>query len=117
MRKSRFVKTAGSLVVIMLIVLASAGQQHLPGHGNRTNRSFEEAVVSHVQATLAKGEKVELGSRFLCKDYKENGELRFACNVTYCVVSEHGVKEMHTAHVVCNGDKDRIIEWKEIEKQ
>lgn len=104
-------------MVIMLIVLASAGQLHLPGHGNMTNRSFEEAVVSHVQATLAKGEKVELGSRFLCKDYKENGELRFACNVTYCVVSENGVKEMHTAHVVCNGDKDRIIEWKEIEKQ
>lgn len=30
MRKSRFVKTAGSLVVIMLIVLASAGQLHPP---------------------------------------------------------------------------------------
>ena len=104
-------------MVIMLIVLASAGQLHLPAHGSRTNRSFEEAVVNHVQTTLAKGEKVELGSRFLCKDYKENGELRFACNVTYYVVSENGVKEIHTAHVVCNGDKDRIIEWKEIEKQ
>lgn len=41
MRKSKFVKTAGSLLVTMLIVLASAGQLHLPGHGNRTNRSLK----------------------------------------------------------------------------
>ena len=33
MRKNRFVKTAGSLVVIMLIVLASAGQLQYQQNG------------------------------------------------------------------------------------
>ena len=35
-------------------------------------------------------------------------------NIPHYVVSADGTKEKHTAHIVCNEDKDRIIEWKDI---
>ncbi len=104
----------GSTLLIGVMVLASSGHLHLPGHGNRENKHFEEAVISHVQTTLNQAKKVEFGSKSLCKDYKENGEVRFSAQVTYYLVSENGVKERHIAQVVCNEDKDKIIEWNEI---
>lgn len=116
-RNSRLIKTSGSILLIVFFVLVSTGHLHLPGYGNRENRLFEELVTNHVQRTLAKGEKVEFGNKFSCQDYKENGELRFSAHVTYYLVSENGTKEMHIAHVVCNGDKDKVIEWKEIKEQ
>lgn len=104
----------GSTLLIGVMVLASSGHLHLPGHGNRENKHFEEAVISHVQTSLDQAKKVEFGSKSLCKDYRENGEVRFSAQVTYYLVSENGVKERHIAHVVCNEDKDKIIEWNEI---
>lgn len=116
MRKSKVIKTFGGILLIMFFVLVSTEHLHLPGHGNRENRSFEELVTNHVQTTLTQRKKVEFGNRFSCQDYKENGKLRFSAYVTYYLVSENGGKEMHIAHVVCNGNKDKIIEWKEIKK-
>lgn len=117
MRKNRSIRRFGEVLLIMIFVLVSTGYLHLPGHGNRENMNFEELVTNYVLTTLAQRKKVEFGNRFSCQDYKENGELRFSANVTYYLVSENGVKEMHIAHVVCNGKKDKIIEWKEIKKQ
>ena len=80
----------------------------------RENKNLEEAVVRHASSLLADGGMVEFVSKYLCEDYKENGEVRFSANVIYYVVSADGTKEKHTAHIVCNEDKDRIIEWKDI---
>ncbi|MBQ6038344.1 MAG: hypothetical protein IJL37_06750 [Bacteroidaceae bacterium] len=114
MKKTKFIKIAACIAVVLLILYAQSGHINLPGHGNRENRNFEEAVISHVSASIVDGEKVEFGSKYLCEDYKENGEVRFSANVSYYIVSTDGTKEKHTAHVVCNEDKDRIIEWKDI---
>ena len=117
MVNSKSIRRFGGVLLIMILVLLFPRYLHLPGHGNRENMNFEELVINHVQTTLAQRKKVEFGNRFSCQDYNENGQLRFSANVTYYLVSENGVKEMHIAHVVCNGNKDRIIEWKEINKQ
>lgn len=114
MKRNRLTNISGGILLIVFFMLVSTGHLHLPGHGNRENEHFEEVVTNHVQTTLAHGKKVEFGNRFLCKDYKENGELRFSANVTYYLVSDNGMKEKHIAHVVCDEDKDKIIEWKEI---
>lgn len=117
MINSKSIRRFGGVLLIIILVLISTGHLHLRGHGNRENINFEELVTNYVQTTLAQRKKVEFGNRFSCQDYKENGELRFSANVTYYLVSENGLKEMHIAHVVCNGDKDKIIEWKEIKKK
>ncbi|MCE2615755.1 hypothetical protein [Phocaeicola oris] len=114
MKKSKFIKLVGCIVIMLLVALAKKGHIHLPGHGNWENKNFEEAVVNYVSSLLINGEKVEFGNKFLCEDYKENDEVRFSANVIYYVVSRDGTKEKHIAHVVCNEDKDRIIEWKDI---
>ena len=103
MKKSQFKKLAVFIVFVMFIALAKSGHINMPGHGNWDNKNFEKAVVH------------EFGSKFFCEDYKENDEVRFSANVIYYVVSSDGTKEKHVAHVVCNEDKDRIIEWKDIE--
>lgn len=115
MKKSQFKKIAVFIVFVMFIALAKSGHINMPGHGNWENKNFEKAVVHHASSILSTGEKVEFGSKFLCEDYKENDEVRFSANVIYYVVSSDGTKEKHVAHVVCNEDKDRIIEWKDIE--
>ena len=100
--------------VMLFVSCVKCGHFNLPGHGNRENTNLIESVVNHVSSQLNNGEKVEFGSKYLCEDYKEKGEVRFSANVIYYVVSKDGSKEKHTAHVVCNEDKDRIIEWKEL---
>ena len=100
--------------IVMLWAYAKSGHINLPGHGNRENKNLEEAVVKHASSLLADGGMVEFVSKYRCEDYKENGEVRFSANVIYHVVSADGTKEKHTAHIVCNEDKDRIIEWKDI---
>ena len=114
MKKSKFVKVVACIAIVMLYACMKSGQIHLPGHGNLENKNFKESVVNYVSSSLDNGETVEFGSKYLCEDYKEDGEVRFSANVIYYVVSKDGVKEKHVAHVVCNEDKDRIIEWKEI---
>jgi hypothetical protein len=114
MKKNRFIKITGCIILVMLVALAKSGHLHLPNHGNWENKNFEKAVVNQVSSRLSNSEKVEFGSKFLCEDYKENNEVRFSANVIYYVVSINGTKEKHIAHVISNEDKDRIIEWKEI---
>ncbi len=114
MRNSRLTKTLGGILLISFFVPVFTGHLHLPGHGNRENKHFEELVTGYVQTTHAKGKKVEFGNRFSCKDYKESGELRFSANVTYYLVSDNGMQEKHCAHVVCDEDKEKIIKWEEI---
>lgn len=113
MKNGNLMKLAGCTAIALLVAFAGSGHIHLPGHGTWENKNFEEAVVNHVSSQLPHGEKAEFGSKFLCEDYKENGEVRFSANVIYYVVSRNGAKEKHIAHVVCNEDKNRIIEWKE----
>ena len=44
----------------------------------------------------------------------EKDEVRFSTNVVYDIISERGQKERHTAHVITNEDKDKIIDWKDL---
>ena len=115
MKKSKFITIVGCIAVVLFISYLQSGHIHLPGHGNWENRNFERAVVSHVSSGLAKGEIVEFDSKYLCEDYKENDEVRFSANVIYYVISKDGERKQHTAHVVCNEDKNQILEWKDIE--
>lgn len=110
----KFLVLVGCIVALLLYSYATSGHINLPGHGNWENRNFEEAVLNHVSSGLADGETVEFGSKYLCKDYKENDEVRFSANVIYYVVLADGTKERHIAHVTCNEDKDRILEWKDL---
>ena len=114
MKKVKFINLAVFIGFMMIIALAKNGHINMPGHGNWENKNLEKAVVQHVSSRLSNGEKVEFGSKFFCEDYKENDEVRFSANVIYYVVSCGGTKEKHVAHVVCNEDKDKIIEWKDI---
>ena len=114
MTKNSFIKIAGCIVLVMLYAFAKSGYMNMPGHGNWENKNLEEAVVNHVSSGLTSDEKVEFGGKYLCEDYQENGEVRFSANVIYYIISRNGAKEKHIAHVVCNEDKDRILEWKEI---
>ncbi len=110
-----FKKTSVKLLAIVIVVLIVFGRcGHLPGHGNREESNLKEVVENCVSSTLKDGETVEFGGRYDCEDYKENDEVRFSAKVTYDVVSKDGTKVRHTAFVVCNEDKDKIIEWKEL---
>ncbi len=117
MKKSKFIKLAGCIAIVLLVAFAKSGYIHLPGHGNQENKIFEETIINHVSSLLPNDEKVEFGSKSICKDYNENGEVRFSANVIYYLVSKNGAKERHIAHVICNEDKDRIIEWKDIKNK
>lgn len=114
MKKCNLLKIGGCIVFVLIIMFAKNGHIHLPGHGNVENQNLEEAVVAYVSSTLADGKKVEFVSKYLCEDYMENDEVRFSANVIYNIISWNGQKERHTAHVVCNEDKDKIIEWKDL---
>ena len=114
MKKSKFMKIAACIALVLLVAFVTSGHIHLPGHGNRENKNFEKAVVAYVSSLFTNGEKVEFGEKFLSEDYKENNEVRYAATVVYYVVSGTGAREKHTARVICNEDRDRIIEWKEL---
>ena len=93
--KRKWIYIIGCIAIVMLWAYAKSGHINLPGHGNRENKNLEEAVVRHASSLLADGGMVEFVSKYLCED-------------------ADGTKEKHTAHIVCNEDKDRIIEWKDI---
>ena len=112
--KRKWIYIVGCIVVVMLWAYSKSGHINLPGHANWENRNFEKAVIQHVSSRLSDSEEVEFGSKYLCEDYKENDEIRFSANVIYYVILKDGTKERHAAHVVCNEDKDIIIEWKDI---
>lgn len=116
MKRKIFFKLSGCIIIVMLfIVISKNGPINLPGHGNLENQNLEKTVVSHVSSTLLNGETVEFDSKYHCRDYKENDEIRYSANVIYYVISKEGVKEKHIAHVICNEDKNRIIEWKGVD--
>ena len=113
MEKSKLIKVVGIIVVVLLVLYAQAGHINLPGHGNRENKNLQEAVVNYVASKLTNGETVEFGTKYNSEDYKENGEVRYSATVEYYVVAKDGSKVKHTAQVVTNEDKDKIIEWKD----
>jgi len=116
MKRNNFFKLlSGCIIIVMLFIVIKNGHINLPGHGNLENQNLEKTIVSHVSSNLLNGETVEFDSKYLCKDYKDNDEKRFSANVIYYVISKDGAKEKHVAHVICNEDKDRIIEWKDID--
>lgn len=114
MKKSKFMKIAACIALVLLVAFVTSGHIHLPGYGNWENKNFEKAVVTYVSSRLTNGQRVEFGEKFLSEDYKENNEVRYAATVVYYVVSGTGAREKHTARVICNEDKDRIIGWKEL---
>ncbi len=115
MKRNRlFFKVVIAVVILLSVAYLKAGHINLPGHGNRENRNLRESVISHVSSALSPGERAEFGGKFSCEDYKENGDVRFSANVIYYVVSANGDRVGHMAHVVCNEDKDKILEWREI---
>ena len=112
MKKNRFL--SGCTVLLLAICFASCVHVHLPGHGNVEKENLKEAVVNHITSTLTNGETVEFVGSYNNDYYKDNGEVRFSSNVIYYVITPDGSKEKHTAHVVCNEDRDKIFEWKDI---
>ena len=116
MKKSNVIKSAVCIAaIVMLFTFATSGHFNLPGHGNWEDQNLKEAVLGYVSSTLTNGETVEFGGKYLCNDYMENGEARFSANVIYYVVAKDGTKGQRIAHVICNEDKDRIIEWQDVE--
>ena len=113
MEKNKIMKVVGIIVVVLLVLYAQAGHINLPGHGNREQKNLQEAVVNYVASKLTNGETVEFGTKYISDDYKENGEVRYSATIEYYVVAKNGTKEKHTAHVVTNENKDKILEWKE----
>ena len=75
------------LVLFLAVCYATSGHLHLPGHGNVEKQNLQEVVVNHVTSTLTNGESVEFVSNS---------------------------KETRTAHIICNEDRDKIYEWKDI---
>ncbi|MBR5118189.1 MAG: hypothetical protein IK100_06030 [Muribaculaceae bacterium] len=104
----------GCIALVMLFACSKSGHIHLPGHGNVEKQNLKEAVVNHVSSTLTNGETVEYGGNSGNNYYEENGEVRFSTDVVYYVVAPNGAKEKRKAQVVCNEDRDKIIEWKDI---
>ena len=92
----------------------TAIRERIKQNQNNLKRNLQEAVINHVSSTITNGETVEyLGSSG--NDYiKVDGEPCFSTNVSYYVVSPNGAKEKHSAHVVTNVGRDKIIEWKDI---
>ena len=78
------------IALFLTVCYATSGNLHLPGHGN-----------------------VEI-SNYGNDYYKENGDVRFSTNVVYNVIARDGSKEKRTAHIICNEDRDKIYEWKDI---
>ena len=113
MEKGILIKIIGIIVVVLLVLYAQAGHINLPGHGNREQKNLQEAVVNYAASKLTNGETVEFGTKFNSNDYKENGEVRYSATVEYYVVAKDGSKVKHTAQVVTNEDKDKIIDWKD----
>lgn len=97
-----------------VLVASSCKFSHLPGHGNVEIKNLQESVINHVSSTLAEGETVEFGSKYNCDDYMQDGEARFAANVTYYIISKDGTKQERTARIVTNEDKDEILDWKDL---
>jgi len=104
----------GFLALVMLYAFAKSGHIHLPGHGNVEKQNLKEVVVNHVSPTLTCGERVEFGGNLGNNYYEENGEIRFSTNVTYYVVAQNGTRKKHSAHIVTNEDRDKMIEWQDI---
>lgn len=113
MEKGKLIKIIGIVVVVLLVLYAQAGHINLPGHGNREQKNLQEAVVNYAASQLTNDETVEFGTKYNSNNYKENGEVRYSATVEYYVVAKDGSKVKHTAQVVTNEDKDKIIEWKE----
>ena len=113
MEKGILIKIIGIIVVVLLVLYAQAGHINLPGHGNREQKNLQEAVVNYAASRLTNGETVEFGTKYNSNNYKEKGEVRYSATVEYYVVAKDGSKVKHTAQVVTNEDKDKIIEWKE----
>ncbi len=114
MKKRISLELASCIVIVVLLIFIKNGHINLPGHGNRENQNLEKAVMNYVSSSLTKGETVKFESKYLCEDYKENNEIRFSANVVYYIISKDGTEERRIAHVICNEDKNRIIEWKDI---
>ncbi|MCR5575312.1 MAG: hypothetical protein K6F78_10920 [Bacteroidaceae bacterium] len=113
MEKGKLIKIIGIIVVVLLVLYAQAGHINLPGHGNREQKNLQEAVVNYAASQLTNDETVEFGTKYNSNNYKENGEVRYSATVEYYVVAKDGSKVKHTAQVVTNEDKDKIIDWKE----
>ena len=113
MEKGKLIKIIGIVVVVLVVLYAQAGHINLPGHGNREQKNLQEAVVNYAASQLTNDETVEFGTKYNSNNYKENGEVRYSATVEYYVVAKDGSKVKHTAQVVTNEDKDKIIDWKE----
>lgn len=113
MEKGKLIKIIGIIVVVLVVLYAQAGHINLPGHGNREQKNLQEAVVNYAVSQLTNDETVEFGTKYNSNNYKENGEVRYSATVEYYVVAKDGSKVKHTAQVVTNEDKDKIIDWKE----
>lgn len=111
--KNKLLTVALCLVIVIIAVCLKPGHIHLPGHGNWENRNFERAVVQHVASGISQDKKVELIGKYSCEDYEEEGEMKFSAHVIYEIVTTDGARTRHTAHVVCNEDKDTILDWEE----
>lgn len=105
---------ACSVAFVMLVAFVNCEHVHLPGHGNIERQNLEESVIGHVASTCTHGEKVVFGGNSGNDYFTVNGKVRFSTNVTYYVVAPNGTKEKHTAYVVCNEDRDTIIEWHDL---
>lgn len=114
MKIHQTIKIVLYIAAVLLAVYLQAGHINMPGHGNRENMNLEETVVRHVSSSLPHGERAVFGCRYLCDDYRQNGEARFSATVVYYVISGNGERAEHTARIVCNEDRSRIIEWQEI---
>ena len=102
------------IALFLAVCYATSGHLHLPGHGNVEKQNLQEVVVNYVTSTLTNGESVEFVNSYGNDYYKENGDVRFSTNVVYNVMAPDGSKEKRTAHVICNEDRDKIYEWKDI---
>ena len=102
------------IALFLTVCYATSGNLHLPGHGNVEKQNLQEVVVNHVTSTLTNGESVEFVSNYGNDYYKENGDVRFSTNVVYNVIARDGSKEKRTAHIICNEERDKIYEWKDI---
>ena len=92
----------------------TAIRERIKQNQNNLKRNLQEAVINHLSSTLTKVETVEYIGNSSDKYIKVDGEPCFSTNVSYYVVSPNGAKEKHSAHVVTNVGRDKIIEWKDI---
>lgn len=115
MKRDILFKLTGCIAIGGLFVFIKNGHVNLPGHGNLENKKFEETVVNHISSSLVNGGSVEFVCKYLSEDYKECNEIRFSTYIIYNVISKDGTKEKYVAHVICNKDRDKIIEWKDID--